>query len=50
MRIEIYIDTEAERDNAIATANVVMNHPELSDADSIVIVSTHLDNEVSEVY
>lgn len=35
MRIEIYIDTETERPNAIAAANVVQNHPELADADEI---------------
>lgn len=50
MRIEIYIDCEAERDNAIAAAHVVQNHPELTDANEISIVATHHDNEVSTVY
>lgn len=50
MRIDIYIDNEAERDNAIAAANIVQNHPELEDADEINIVATYLDNEVSTIY
>ncbi|BCP02500.1 hypothetical protein [Mycobacterium intracellulare] len=50
MRIEIYIDSEDERENAIAAANVIQNHPELSDAEEISIVATHHDYEVSVIY
>ena len=50
MRIEIYIDSEDERANAIAAANVVQNHPELIDADEISIVALHHNSEVSTVY
>lgn len=50
MRIEIYIDSEDERANAVAAAHVVQNHPELSDADEISIIAVHHDNEVATVY
>lgn len=50
MRIEIYIESEDERDNALAAAHVVQNHSELSDAEEINIVAVHRGNEVSAVY
>ncbi len=50
MRIEIFIDSEDERANAVAAAHVVQNHPELSDADEISIIAVHHDNEVSTLY
>ncbi|AGB27020.1 hypothetical protein Mycsm_06917 (plasmid) [Mycobacterium sp. JS623] len=50
MRIEIFIDSEDERPNAVAAAHVVQNHPELTDAEEISIVAVHHNNEVSTVY
>ncbi len=50
MRVEFVIDSEDERLNAEAAAHVIQNHPEVADADEIVVVATHHDNAVTAVY
>lgn len=48
MKVMISIDSDAEFDNAYAAANVLRNHPELSDPEEVLIVAEHRGGDITD--